>query len=269
VLALAQQAEEEPMKVLTIYDHPNHRSFNYAVLGRFTAGLRDAGHECEVLDLYAIRFNPVYGDNDFGSYITGDVPVEVLERTNLRQSVLDSCRNPLQRFLVRRWMRDKDLATIARAVHEARPKDVIAQQEMVAAADALAFIAPVYFVGFPAILKGWIDRVFTLGFAFELSAAGWAGDVNGRIPLLKHKKALVMSSTIFDEESYRTTGIKDAMGRLIEDWCLRFPGIENVEHVYFHAVHDGNSEKLTGYLDQAYRLGKEFEPVPAPSPART
>ena len=31
---------------------------------------------------------------------------------------------------------------------------------------ALAFIAPMYFVGFPAMMKGWVERVFTLGFAF-------------------------------------------------------------------------------------------------------
>jgi NAD(P)H dehydrogenase (quinone) len=253
------------MKVLTIYAHPNHRSFNYAVLERFTAGLRDAGHECEVVDLYAIKFDPAYGDNDFGSYITAEVPLEVLQRLNLRQSVLDSCRNRFQRFMVRRWMRDKDLQTIAGAVHEARPKDVKAQQAKVAAADALAFIAPVYFVGFPAILKGWVERVFTLGFAFELSAAGWSGDINGKIPLLKQKKALIISSTIFDEESYLATGNKDAIGKLVDDWCLRYPGIQDVEHTYFYAVYDGNAEKLRGYLDQAYRLGRNFAPSVEPA----
>jgi NAD(P)H dehydrogenase (quinone) len=55
-----------------------------------------------------------------------------------------------------------------------------AQQEKVARADALAFISPVYFVGFPAILKGWIERVFTLGFAFALKPEAWRGDVSGR-----------------------------------------------------------------------------------------
>ena len=37
-------------------------------------------------------------------------------------------------------------------------------------ADTLALIAPVYFVGVPAILKGWIERVFTLGFRFFAEA---------------------------------------------------------------------------------------------------
>jgi NAD(P)H dehydrogenase (quinone) len=56
-----------------------------------------------------------------------------------------------------------------------RPKDVAIQQDKVRAANALAFIAPMYFVGLPAILKGWIERVFTLGFAFGLAPEGWRG----------------------------------------------------------------------------------------------
>ena len=245
------------MKVLTVYAHPNPKSFNRAVLEHFTAGLKDAGHTSEVVDLYAIKFNPVVDSKDSPSWITGDTPLPVLESMNLKQLVLDSCRNPLQRFLARRWLRDKDLPSVARAIHEGMSRDVIEQQRKVAEADGLAFISPVYFVGFPAILKGWIERVFTLGFAFELSSEGWAGDVDGRIPLLKHQKALIINTTIFDEKSYET-GIEQAMTRLIDDWCLRYPGIKNVEHVYFHAMHDFDADKRRSYLEQAYRLGKGF-----------
>jgi NAD(P)H dehydrogenase (quinone) len=176
---------------------------------------------------------------------------------NLRQVILDSCKNPVQRLLAKRWLRDKDLPQIARAIRSTMPRDVVEQQEKVRAADALAFISPVFFVGYPAILKGWVDRVFTLGFAFELSAKGWAGDVGGRIPLLNHEKALIINTTIFDEKSY-SAGIGEAMGRLMDDWCLRFPGVKDVRHVYFYAVHDFDEEKRARYPEEAYRLGKEF-----------
>ena len=245
------------MRVLTIYAHPNPKSFNHAVLERFTEGLRDAGHENEVVDLYAIKFNPVYDEKDYPSWTTPEIPLPVLERAQLPQAILDSCKNPLQRFLAARWLRGKDLPTIARAIRARMPRDAVEQQQKVASSDALAFIAPVYFVGFPAILKGWIERVFTLGFAYELNLQGWEGDVEGRIPLLKHQKALVISTTIFDERSYNT-GIKQSMCRLIDDWCLRYPGIENVEHVYFHAMYDFDTEKKLRYLEEAYRLGREF-----------
>ena len=47
------------MHVLTIYAHSNPKSFCHAVLDEFTAGLREAGHSTEVIDLYAIGFDPV------------------------------------------------------------------------------------------------------------------------------------------------------------------------------------------------------------------
>jgi NAD(P)H dehydrogenase (quinone) len=40
----------------------------------------------------------------------------------------------------------------------------------VASAEALVFISPLYFVGFPAILKVWVERVFALRFAFSPKA---------------------------------------------------------------------------------------------------
>jgi len=36
---------------------------------------------------------------------------------------------------------------------------------------------------------------------------------------------------------------------------LRYPGVKNVQHIYFYAVRDANSQ---GYLQHAYRLGKDF-----------
>jgi hypothetical protein len=32
------------------------------------------------------------------------------------------------------------------------------------------------------MLKGWLDRVWTPGFAYDLSAEGWRGDISGRQP---------------------------------------------------------------------------------------
>jgi NAD(P)H dehydrogenase (quinone) len=154
---------------------------------------------------------------------------------------------------------NKDSRAIIRALRENyRPKDVLEQQRKIAASDALVFIAPVWFVGYPAILKGWFERVFTLGFAFGLSAEGWRGDVRGRVPLLTHKKALIINTTLFDETTYGS-GFGEAMMRLMDDWGLRYPGIRTVEHVFFYAVHGASDETRRGYLERAYSLGRNFD----------
>lgn len=90
-------------------------------------------------------------------------------------------------------------------------------------------MAPVYFVGFPAILKGWIERGLSLGFAFGMTPEAWRGDLNGRISLLTHEKALIIQTTIWNEASY-VAGLRAAMKLFIDDYALRYPGIKRVEH---------------------------------------
>ena len=249
------------MKVLTVYAHNNPHSFCHGVLERFTDGLRDGGHSSEVVDLYAIKFDPVFRDRDAASYIGGDIPADILDLMDLRGQVMQSCRWPHQRWLAARALRGKSQAEIAALIRSRMPKDVLAQQAKVASADALAFIAPIHFCNFPSILKGWIDRVWTYDFAFGLTSAGWHGDVNGRIPLLRHKRVLIMTSTIFDKNAY-DAGIRDAIGKVIDDWGFRFPGIQDVEHVYFYTATSATPELVQRYFQQAYELGRDFARPP-------
>jgi NAD(P)H dehydrogenase (quinone) len=176
----------------------------------------------------------------------------------IRERMLERGGNPLKRFLLRRWIGNSDARDIVRRVRGlGGPRDIAVQQAKVARAEALAFIAPVYFVGFPAILKGWIERVFTLGFAFGLKPEGWRGDISGRVPLLTHKKALIINTTIFDQAAY-DSGLGAAMRTLVDDFSLRYPGIQSVEHVYFHAVHGADDGTRKAYLERSYDLGKNF-----------
>ena len=245
------------MRVLTVFAHHGSGSFCHAVLERFDAGLRDAGHTNDVVDLYAINFDPVLRDRDDPNWMDADAPADVLARMHLRERILQGARGPLNRFVVKRWLGKRDTSGIIRLLQQHRPADVTRQQERVKQAEGLAFIAPMYFVGFPAILKGWIERVFTLGFAFALRPEAWSGDIGGRIPLLTHQKALIIQTTIFDERAY-DVGLRDAIRVLTDEFALQYPGIRRVEREFFYAVHDGDHAKLKRYLDRAYTLGREF-----------
>lgn len=199
------------MKVLTIYAHPNRESFNHAVLDCFTRGLKDGGHDSDVVDLYEIGFDPCFRLEDYNQYTGGRLPA-----------------------------------------------DVVAQQEKVAWADVLVFIAPVWWMHFPAILKGWVERVFTYNFAYRMTDEGWKGDVKDRVGLLKHKKALIITTTFFSEANYKQTGLQDAMGKIVDEYGFQYPGIKDVQHVYFYGVASVDDDTRKKYLDRAYRLGKEL-----------
>lgn len=249
------------MHILTIYAHHQPRSFCHAVLDAFSKGVRDAGHSHEVVDLHAIGFNPVLSDRDGPNWIDDSVPDDVLGYMHVEQSLKDAAKTPWQRWLVKRWVGGRDARGIIRKLHaRGGPRDVRAQQEKVARADALVLISPVYFMGLPAMLKGWIERVFSLGFAFGFTADGWRGDLAGRVPLLHLQKALIINTTIFDERSY-DGGHRDAMKLLIDEYCLRYPGIQQVDHAYFYAVHGASDAQRAEYLRRAYQLGLDLLPA--------
>lgn len=52
------------------------------------------------------------------------------------------------------------------------PQEIAAEQARLNRADALVLVYPVYWWSFPALLKGWIDRVFTTGWAYDPSERG-------------------------------------------------------------------------------------------------
>jgi NAD(P)H dehydrogenase (quinone) len=180
-----------------------------------------------------------------------------------REGLLALSPGPIGRFIARRWLRGKRTADVVRLMARFKPRDVLAQQGKLARADGLAIIAPIYWTGFPAILKGWIDRVFSYGFAYALTPGGWSGDAKGRIPLLRLRKALVISTTFFREADYQE-GFQEAIGRIVDDWGLKYPGVQQVEHVYFFAPGAVGPQVRQEYLERAYRLGLEFAAVPAP-----
>jgi NAD(P)H dehydrogenase (quinone) len=245
------------MHVLTVFAHPGSRSFCHAVLDRFDAGLRDGGHTNEVVDLYAIGFDPVLRPRDTPGWLTDTIPDDMLDRMRLRETLLEEA-GPLRRLALRRLIGDRDARGIIRLLRDRyQPKDVLAQQKKVARADALAFIAPVHFLGFPAILKGWLDRVWTPGFAYDLTAEAWRGDINGRRPKLTHQKALIVQTTIFDQRAY-DAGLREAMRMVIDEFTLTYPGIKAVQHEYLYAVHGADDAARRGYLERAYTLGLEF-----------
>jgi NAD(P)H dehydrogenase (quinone) len=239
------------MKVLTVYANPNPRSFCHAFLEQFSQGLASAGHTNEVVDLYAIKFDPVLKLQDYTNWIDETTPMETLKE------MIHTSSNGIEWFFTQRWLRNKDISDVVKLVRKFRPRDVLEQQEKITQAQALAIIAPVWFVGFPAILKGWIERVFTYGFAFSMKPEGWQGEIQGRIPLFKHEKALIISTTLFNEKAY-LAGLGPAMKRLIDDFGFRYPGIKNVEHVFFYSVSAVDAVTRQSYLQQAYCLGREF-----------
>jgi NAD(P)H dehydrogenase (quinone) len=131
--------------------------------------------------------------------------------------------------------------------------DVRTQQEKVSWADGIVFIHPIWWTGPPAILKGWIDRVFSIGFAYILDEKD--GHPSG---LLKQQKALVINTAGSTEEEAKIMGTTDALKKVEDDGIFRFCGINDVQHVVFYNVIMTDDATRKKYLEEARNLGKNF-----------
>lgn len=109
------------------------------------------------------------------------------------------------------------------------PADVKAEQDGITWADHVVFLYPTWWIGMPAILKGYIDRVFTNGFAFSYTENGAEG-------LLKGKKALVIQTTGQPLDLLKQYNLLSPMEVSVDHGILGFTGIEVITHQFFGGV---------------------------------
>lgn len=98
--------------------------------------------------------------------------------------------------------------------------DLKKHQQLVAEANNLIFIYPIWWFSQPAILKGWIDRVFSSGFAY-------IDDENGFTPLLTDKSATVIVTLGSQQETLLQYGMDDFI-KIMTVGTLNLVGITNI-----------------------------------------
>lgn len=123
------------MRVLIVHAHHEPSSFNGAMTRAAVETLSAAGHAVVVSDLYAMGFDPVSDRRNF----TG---------------IADAQR-----------LRQQDEEALASQTSGYAP-DVLVEIEKLDWCDLLIFQFPIWWLGLPAIMKGWVDRVMVLGHSY-------------------------------------------------------------------------------------------------------
>ena len=203
------------MNVLIVYAHPEPKSFNGAMKDLAVETLRGAGHEVVVSDLYAMRFNPVVGEQDFlGERANPEFLSIAAEQTKALQS------------------------------HTLAP-DIVAEQYKLARADLLILQFPIWWFGMPAIMKGWADRVFARGFAY---IAGRKYDTG----MFKGKTAMISATTGTSADTYAPDGIDGDIHSVlwpVHNGLLRYSGFDVVEPYVAYMPGRVSAVERQSYLD--------------------
>lgn len=185
------------MNILIVYAHPEPRSLNGALRDRMVATLTAAGHEVLVSDLYAQRWKAALDGADFPA-----------EPEGARLHLIDASH---------------------RAFAEGtQTPDVAEEQRRLLWADAVILQFPLWWFSMPAIMKGWVERVFAHGFAYgvgEHSDRRW-GDRYGEGVFAGKRAMLVVTAGGWDEH-YQERGINGPIDDLlfpIQHGILFYPG---------------------------------------------
>ena len=122
------------------------------------------------------------------------------------------------------------------------PQDIATEQQYVTEADAITFIYPIWWTGLPAILKGYVDRVFAYGFAYASGAAGIEKLLTGKRTYdqyTRHTEGCVRSD--------RYDGCTEVDFRY---WNFDFVGIEPVGHLLFGGIGHLDAAAYQAILDE-------------------
>jgi NAD(P)H dehydrogenase (quinone) len=185
------------MKALIVYAHPEPRSLNGSLKDLAVSTLSAAGHEVRVSDLYAMKWKAAVDADDFGA--NASAPLRVVPSSGAAF----------------------DGGTLT--------PDVRAEQEKLLWADTVIFQFPLWWYTMPAILKGWVDRVFAFHFAYGVGVHDETryGERFGEGTLLGRRA--ILSVTVGGPEShYSDRGINGPIEDLlypIQHGILYYPGL--------------------------------------------
>jgi NAD(P)H dehydrogenase (quinone) len=114
-------------------------------------------------------------------------------------------------------------------------RDVREEQEAVRRADVVTFISPLWWSGFPAIMKGYLDRVFCAGFAYVIKRGKY-------LPRLTGKKGVIITTSGADRDQLKSSGTLRAFKTVFEEGLMKFCGIELLQHLYLGDVNRDMSQ---------------------------
>ncbi|WP_349617754.1 NAD(P)H-dependent oxidoreductase [Azotobacter salinestris] len=187
------------MNILLVHAHPEPQSLNGSLKDFSVKRLEKAGHVVQVSDLYAMHWKATLDTDD------------------------STDRRADARF-------DPSLDSKRAFESGTQSQDIAREQEKLRWADALILQFPLWWFSMPAILKGWVERVYAYGFAYgvgEHSDSHW-GDRYGE-GTLAGKRAMLIVTAGGWASHYGPRGINGPIDDIlfpIQHGILFYPGFE-------------------------------------------
>lgn len=228
--------ENAPMNVLLVHAHPEPHSLNGTLRDFAVERLRRNGHAVQVSDLYAMGWKATLDAAD-----SLDPPVGAHFHPSL----------------------DSQHAFL----HGRQSPDIAAEQDKLRWADAVILQFPLWWFSMPAILKGWVERVYAYGFAYgvgEHSDTHW-GDRYGE-GMLAGKRAMLLVTAGGWSSHYAARGINGPIDDLlfpIQHGILYYPGFDVLPPYVVYRSGRMDAQRLAQVKDE---LGQRLDTLATTAP---
>ncbi len=202
------------MKAHIVLAHPERHSFNGLLADATRSTLRSQGWEVTLSDLYQLNFDPCESARHYSSRSDSDrFHAQTEQRFNASQGTT--------------------------------PDDVQQEMEHLLASDLLVVHFPLWWFGMPAMLKGWMDRVFVYGAMYRSAMRYDAGVCAG-------KKMLACVTTGASADACSFDGCESDTRMLM--WPILFPfrylGFDVYVPEIFHGI--GGVAFVEGHEDSTH-----------------
>lgn len=224
------------MNILIVYAHPEPRSLNGSLKDFSVQRLEAAGHQVRVSDLYAMQWKASVDAED------------------------DLDHPPGARF-------EPSLSSRQAFERGRQRADIADEQEKLRWADAVILQFPLWWFSMPAILKGWIDRVYAYGFAYgvgEHSDTHW-GDRYGE-GMLAGKRAMLVVTAGGWESHYGPRGVNGPIEDLlfpIQHGILYYPGFDVLPPFVIYRTSRMDEDR---YATLCHHLGERLDTLFSTAP---
>lgn len=121
--------------------------------------------------------------------------------------------------------------------------DIKVEQDYIRWADQITFIYPIWWTGLPAILKGYIDRVFSYGFAYRYDQGVQKG-------LLTGKEVVIINTQGKSHAEYGAMGMDKALSLTSDSGIYLYCGLAIKKHFFFDKANRRDSKTVNGWTRQ-------------------
>ncbi|GAB3173766.1 NAD(P)H-dependent oxidoreductase [Telluribacter humicola] len=128
------------------------------------------------------------------------------------------------------------------------------EQDLIRWADTLTFIYPIWWTGMPAIMKGYIDRVMSYGFAYRYDQGVQKG-------LLTGKSAVIINTHGKSSQEYAAVGMDKALSLTSDRGIYTYCGLDVKKHFFFGKADRATPETVADWTREVLEVYSQSEAV--------